>query len=84
MSFLRKVHFGLSLGGTAVLSAQGRRHVMLLLRVRPFPSDQLTGAQIIRRHMQDAFAVGTAWFPDSVGGVATPRGFMVKIDEKAY
>ena len=30
------------------------------------------------------FAVGTAWFPDSVGGVATPRGFMVKIDEKAY
>ena len=30
------------------------------------------------------FAVGAAWFADSVGGVSTSRGFKVKIDEKAY
>ena len=30
------------------------------------------------------FAIGTAWFADSEGGLATSRGFTVKIDEKAY
>ena len=30
------------------------------------------------------FAIGTAWFADSEGGVAAKRGFTVKIDEKAY
>ena len=30
------------------------------------------------------FAIGAAWFADSEGGVATSRGFTVKIDEKAF
>lgn len=30
------------------------------------------------------FAIGAAWFADSVGGVSTTRGFTVKIDEKVH
>ena len=30
------------------------------------------------------FAIGTAWFADTEGGVATSRGFTVRIDEKAF
>lgn len=30
------------------------------------------------------FAIGAAWFADSEGGVATTRGFTVKIDERAF